>query len=146
MVSHLSVVYLILHKGLYGAYLPNKSWAFPYSEVIPQVGAQYQPLVCGNASFASRFTCVTSGRLVTQCRPILQRASCLASTYSIVVVLDLADCQPARLCSENCESSDCHLYNTQVAFSEEGRVIIFLVCTGVTWLVVGKIPQNSFVL
>eukprot|EP00011_Vannellida_sp_DIVA3-517-6-12_P010529 CAMPEP_0114621340 /NCGR_PEP_ID=MMETSP0168-20121206/9180_1 /TAXON_ID=95228 ORGANISM="Vannella sp., Strain DIVA3 517/6/12" /NCGR_SAMPLE_ID=MMETSP0168 /ASSEMBLY_ACC=CAM_ASM_000044 /LENGTH=650 /DNA_ID=CAMNT_0001832539 /DNA_START=128 /DNA_END=2077 /DNA_ORIENTATION=- len=56
-------------------------------------------------------------------QPVLRRVSCMAKTYSIVIVLDMGDLQPCAPGDTSCPSDGRYQYNTQVAFDETGALL-----------------------
>ena len=80
----------------------RKCIALPFSFLMFKI-----PIIpCGDSSFNDR--------------PILQRSSCLAQKYEIILVLNMGDIQP---CNQSCPSDGHFQYNTQVAFSETGQLL-----------------------
>eukprot|EP01112_Ceratiomyxa_fruticulosa_P008479 TRINITY_DN2198_c0_g1_i2.p1 TRINITY_DN2198_c0_g1~~TRINITY_DN2198_c0_g1_i2.p1 ORF type:complete len:551 (-),score=116.62 TRINITY_DN2198_c0_g1_i2:51-1520(-) len=99
--------------GLYGAAFQTRDQVLPFLESIPDVNQTSRMIVnpCMNASFTSL--------------PILQRLSCLALKYNIVIVANMGD---VHYCNPNNSSGPCPAdgrwqFNTDVVFDEKGYLI-----------------------
>eukprot|EP01136_Pigoraptor_vietnamica_P034225 Opistho-1_new@97930 len=94
--------------GLYGDQFDTRESLAPFTETIPDPRVQtVNPCVDGGFDD----------------RPILKRFSCLARTYSVVLVADMADLQPCGASDPACPSDGKYQFNTQVAFSPEGVLL-----------------------
>ena len=93
---------------MYGPNFQTRDSIFPYLEEIPNPDDEDTIIPCKDTNFNNR--------------PVLQRASCLALTYQIVLVLDMGDVQYCNNSDPNCPSDGRYQFNTQVAFSEDGEV------------------------
>eukprot|EP01127_Copromyxa_protea_P017652 TRINITY_DN5414_c0_g2_i1.p1 TRINITY_DN5414_c0_g2~~TRINITY_DN5414_c0_g2_i1.p1 ORF type:complete len:272 (-),score=53.92 TRINITY_DN5414_c0_g2_i1:29-844(-) len=98
--------------------LNNRQNALQFGETIPSAGV----ILCGNNSFPL----------------IIQTLSCLAKQNSIVVVANVYDKQP---CNQSCADNQ-YLYNTEVAFDEQGRLISKYYKTHVWYTSIFDTPKN----
>ena len=80
----------------------------PYLEAIPEVSPTSKRVnPCTDSTFEDR--------------PILQRLSCLAQKYKIVLVANMGDIQPCN--SEPCPKDKRYYFNTNVVFETDGTLI-----------------------
>ena len=80
----------------------------PYLEAIPEVTPTSHINPCtDSATFKDR--------------PILQKLSCLAKQYGIVLVANMGDVQPCT--SESCPKDQKHYFNTNVVFETDGTLV-----------------------
>ena len=80
----------------------------PYLEAIPEVTTTLSRVnPCSDSSFGNR--------------PILQKLSCLAKKYSVVLVANMGDIQPCT--SEKCPKDQKFYFNTNVVFETDGTLI-----------------------
>jgi len=101
-------IILFNEYGLYGTFGgdPTRNKVYPYLEQIPDPsGSKINP--CTNSSFSDR--------------PVLQRASCLARQYKMVMVLNMGDIQPCTI--RPCPPGQRYQYNTLIALSESGEIL-----------------------
>lgn len=80
----------------------------PYLEAIPEVTPTSDHV---NPCFDSSF----------EDRPILQKLSCLAKTYNVVLVANMGDIQPCT--SKQCPKDQKYYFNTNVVFETDGTLI-----------------------
>lgn len=80
----------------------------PYLEAIPELTPTSNHInPCSDSSFEDR--------------PILQKLSCLAKSYGVVLVANMGDIQPCT--SEQCPKDKKYHFNTNVVFETDGTLI-----------------------
>jgi predicted amidohydrolase len=100
--------------GLYSPLLVSRKTAFPYMEIIPDPSVMpVNPCIDWQGDFEQQYAA-----------KVTYTASCLAIKYNMVLVINMGDLVPCNSTLEpNCPSDGHWMYNTQVAFDENGQIL-----------------------
>lgn len=92
--------------GLFGADFETRDSIYPFLEEIPEPNS---------GSICKNYTFITS--------PVVQKLSCLAVSYNIVIVVNIGAYVPCTAGVGGCPIDGRWQYNTDVVFSEEGDIL-----------------------